>query len=98
MEIKREGNRVIIIGNIKSIEDYEKIRNELENIKQTNSFIHIDIKNSISITSSLIGYLYKLIEKDKINLSMEIGNNTLYEILEDLDLIKKFNVRKNNEY
>jgi len=94
MEIKREGNRLIITGNIKSIEDYEKIRNELESIKQTNNYIHIDIKNSISITSSFIGYLYKLIEKNKINLSMEVGNNTLYEILEDLDLIKKFNVRK----
>ena len=94
MEIKREGNRLIITGNIKSIEDYEKIRNELESIKQTNNYIHIDIKNSISITSSFIGYLYKLIEKNKINLSMEVGNNTLYEILEDLDLINKFNVRK----
>jgi len=94
MEIKREGNRLIITGNIKSIEDYEKIKNELETIKQNNNFIHLDIKDSISITSSLIGYLYKLIEKDKINLSMEVGNNTLYEILEDLDLIKKFNVRK----
>jgi len=94
MEIKREGNKLIIIGNIKSIENYEKIKSDLQIIKQNNNFIHIDIKDSISITSSLIGYLYKLVEKDKINLSMEVGNNTLYEILEDLDLIKKFNVRK----
>jgi len=94
MELKSSGNTLIIKGNIKSIEDYEKIRNAIENIKQTNNFIHLDIEDSISITSSLIGYLYKLVEKDKINLSIEVKSNILYEILEDLNLIGKFNVRK----
>ena len=94
MELKISGNTLIIKGNIKSIEDYEKIRNAIEDIKQTNNFIHLDIEDSISITSSLIGYLYKLVEKDKINLSMEVKSDILYEILEDLNLIGKFNVRK----
>jgi len=94
MELKISGNTLIIKGNIKSIEDYEKIRNAIEDIKQTNNFIHLDIEDSISITSSLIGYLYKLVEKNKINLSMEVKSDILYEILEDLNLIGKFNVRK----
>ena len=91
MEITTSSNTVTIVGNIKSIQDFQDIKNELDSLKSSTTTITIELKDSISITSSVIGYLNKLILKDKISLRMKLGNGQLMELLDDLNLVKTFN-------
>ena len=93
MEISTSGNTVTITGNIKSVSDYQTIKTSLDALVRNSSII-INIKDSISITSSVIGYFNKLVLKDKISLEMNIGNEQLMELLQDLNLASIFNAKK----
>lgn len=93
MEISVSGNAVTILGNIKSVSDYQTIKTSLDALIRNSSII-INIKDSISITSSVIGYFNKLVLKDKINVQMNIGNEQLMELLQDLNLASVFNAKK----
>ena len=93
MEISTSGNSVTISGNIKSVSDYQTIKTSLDALIRNDRII-INITDSISITSSVIGYFNKLVLKDKINIEMNIGNEQLMELLEDLNLASIFNARK----
>ena len=93
MEISVSGNAVTILGNIKSVSDYQTIKTSLDALVRNSSII-INIKDSISITSSVIGYFNKLVLKDKINVQMNIGNEQLMELLQDLNLASIFNAKK----
>jgi hypothetical protein len=94
MEITASSNTIKITGNIKSVSDYQKIKSTVDSVIATHGTIILDIRDSISITSSIIGYLNKLVLKDKIALSMRVGNGQLLELLEDLNLIELLGVRK----
>lgn len=94
MEISQSGSSIIIDGNIKSISDFQKIKNILDDMATNNSSINIKIPNSISIISSVIGYLTKLVYKDNITISITVGDNRLYDLLKELNLISLFNVQK----
>jgi len=94
MELTATSDTLTITGNIKSISDFQDIKNRLDSMKTTTKNILIIIKDSISVTSSVIGYFNKLILKDKITLRMKIGNAELMELLDDLHLSKTFNVSK----
>jgi len=95
MEITKEGNKLNINGNIKTIQDVEDIKNEINSIINSGEKeVKINIVDSISITSSLIGYFVKLVKLNGIRLSINIGDNDLYELLADLDLISLFNIHK----
>lgn len=93
MEISYSSNIINIKGNIKSIEDFEKIKNILDSLINNYKSITINIPDSIAMTSSVIGYLNKLVLKDDINLKLNVGNESLYELLDDLGVISRFNVR-----
>jgi len=93
MEISVSGNAVTILGNIKSVSNYQTIKTSLDALIRNSSII-INIKDSISITSSVIGYFNKLVLKDKINVQMNIGNEQLMELLQDLNLASIFNAKK----
>ena len=45
------------------------------------------------MTSTVIGHLMKLVNIDKITVSMTVGDERLYQLLEELSLIHSFNVR-----
>ena len=94
MEIRTSSNTATITGNIKSVSDFQGIKSSLDTLKATNSSITINIKDSISITSSIIGYFNKLVLKDKIKMEIKVGNPQLMDLLQDLNLIKVFNVRQ----
>lgn len=94
MNISTSSNIVTITENIKSVSDFQAIKSTVDSIKDLHSTITIDVKDSISITSSVIGYLNKLILKDGIDLSMKIGNEQLMSLLEDLNLITVFKARR----
>jgi len=93
MEIKSSGSTVTITGNIKSVSDYQEIKNLVDSLAAQNQSLIINIDDSLSMTSSVIGYFNKLILKDKINIQMNIGNKQLLELLKDLNLVSTFNVK-----
>jgi hypothetical protein len=94
MEISLNGSVVNIKGNIKSVSDFKEIKSNIEGISKQYGSITINIIDSLSMTSSVIGYFNKLILKDKVNIQMNIGNKQLIELLNDLNLSSVFNVRK----
>ncbi len=94
MEIEVKSNVVSITGNIKSVSDFQKIKSEIDSVAANNNTITINIVDSLSITSSVIGYLNKLILKDGIKIHMNIGNAQLMELLNDLNLVSVFKAKK----
>jgi len=94
MEISTSGNTITIVGNIKSVSDYQQIRSTIDSVVATSPSVTIHIVDSLSITSSVIGYFNKLVLKDKIDLSMKIGNDQLMSLLDDLNLTSVFKARK----
>jgi len=94
MEIKASSNSVTIAGNIKTVSDFQKIKQLLDGIISTHKTIILNIIDSLSITSSVIGYLNKLVLKDNISIQMRVGNAQLLELLNDLNLTTTFNAKK----
>jgi len=94
MDISISGSTITITGNIKSVSDYQELKTSIDGVVRSYDSIVIEIKDSISITSSIIGYFNKLVLKDKIKLSMKVGNVQLMELFEDLNLTALFQARK----
>jgi len=94
MDISTSSNVVKITGNIKSVSDYQRIKETLDSLTQTQKSVVLEITDSISITSSLIGYFTKLVQKEGVDLSIKVGDKSLMELFEDLNLISLFKVRK----
>ena len=94
MDLSTSSNIITIEGNIKSISDFQKIKSNTDTLIKTHKSITIKITNSLSITSSVIGYFNKLVLKDGINISMSIGNEQLMSLLGDLNLVSTFNASK----
>jgi len=91
VDITVNDNVVIIKGDITNIDDFEKIKSITESLKNKKELV-IEMMDSVYITSSLIGYLYKLREKDEVDLIIKIAKNELKEVFEDLDLLEVFKV------
>ena len=94
MQMNIIGNKIIIKGNVKSIKDYEDIKGSIEHIIGNSNNVVIELIDSISLTSSVIGYLSKLVHNDNIRVSLKVCDDGLYNLLSDLGLIKEFNVVK----
>jgi len=94
MDISVSGNIVTLKGNIKSIQDYQEIKATIDEMMKTQKSILLHIVDSISIISSVIGYLNKIVLKDNIDLSITVGDEQLMELFEDLNLISLFQVKK----
>ena len=87
-------NELTIIGNIKSIEDSMEIKQAINGLQQKGAkSITLKITDSFSMTSTVIGHLMKLINIDKVSVSIIVGDHRLYEIIEELSLVQLFNVR-----
>ncbi len=94
MEIKVSSDHITITGNIKSVSDFQQIKNTVDNIVSKHKNILIHIVDSLSMTSSVIGYFNKLVLKDGINLQIHVGNQQLLDLLNDLNLTSTFKARK----
>jgi len=94
MEISSAGNKITITGNIKTVSDYQEIKTQVDSVITQHKSIIINVTDSISITSSVIGYFTKIVMKDKIDLSMLVGDNQLIALLSDLSLKTVFKARK----
>jgi CHASE3 domain sensor protein len=94
MDIAIASNVITITGNIKSVSDYQKIKESVDRVVSSYQSVVVDIKDSISITSSIIGYFTKLVQKEGVDLSIKVGDQSLMELFEDLNLVSLFKVRK----
>jgi len=94
MEISSVSNKITINGNIKSISDFQKIKAHIDTVISQHKNITIDILDSLSITSSVIGYFNKIILKDKIDIQMNVKNHQLMALLIDLNLATLFKAHK----
>ncbi|MDA7818244.1 hypothetical protein N9A28_08645 [Sulfurimonas sp.] len=94
MEIESTQNNITINGNIKTVSDFQNIRLCVDNIVSNHKQITITITDSVSITSSIIGYLNKLVLKDNIDIQLLIGNEKLMILLDDLNLKSIFNAQR----
>lgn len=94
MNISILSNTLTITGNIKSISDYQTIKDAVDSVISTNKSVIIKIQDSISITSSVIGYFSKIIQKDGIDLSIKVKDATLMELFDDINLVELFKVEK----
>ncbi|MBZ0156474.1 MAG: hypothetical protein K8I29_09745 [Alphaproteobacteria bacterium] len=96
MEVEISGaSEVTISGHIKSIEDYQQIKNTVKELVSggRNSLV-IRIPDSLSMTSSVIGFFLKLIYGDKVKVSMLVGDERLLNLLDVLNLLTVFDVKK----
>ena len=95
MQIERTGStELTITGNIKSIDDSVLIKEAINAIRKEGSqSLRMNIKDSFSITSTVIGNLMKLVHHDKVTLSMTIGDQRLYDLLLELNIAQAFNAR-----
>ncbi len=94
MEIETSSNTINITGNIKSINDFQNIKQSIDVLTTQYKHIIINIIDSLSITSSVIGYLNKLVLKDSIDIRMNVGNEQLLHLLDDLNLIQTFKAKR----
>jgi len=94
MELDVIGNKIIVKGNVKSIKDFTNIKKAIDPIILHDKYIIIDLVDSISLTSSVIGYLSKLVNIDGVKIEMYVGDKGLYELLDDLGLIDIFKVKR----
>jgi anti-anti-sigma regulatory factor len=95
MQINRNGSsELTIIGNIKSIEDSVEIKEHINALQKTGAKnILLKIQDSFSMTSTVIGHLMKLVNIDKLTITLVVGDQRLYQLLEELSLVQTFNVR-----
>ena len=94
MELEVSGNALIVRGNIKSINDFQNIKQRVDAMINESKHININILESLSITSSIIGYFNKLVLKDGIDLHMNIHDEQLFHLLDDLNLVSTFKAKK----
>lgn len=94
MNISTNSNKITIEGNIKTIGDFQTIKNSVDAVVSANKSIIIDIKDSLSLTSAVIGYFNKLILKDKIGFELNVADKQLYDLLHDLNLTTVFNLKR----
>lgn len=95
MQIEQRGsNELVITGNIKSIEDSQDIKKAIQTLQEKGAkSVLLRVMDSFSMTSTVIGYLMKLVNIDKLTISLVIGDPRLYQLLEELSLLQAFNVR-----
>jgi len=96
MEIKMIDNQTIEIqGNIKSLDDYSAIKNATTSlVSKGATSITVNIKDSLSMVSSVIGHFIKLINVEHVRLHVHVCDERLYNLLDQLNLIHTFNVTR----
>jgi hypothetical protein len=95
MQIEKSGSSELTIsGNIKSIEDGTAIKEALSALRDAGAgSVQLMIRDSFSMTSTVIGFLMKLVNIDKVRVTIVVGDPRLYQLLEELSLEQAFNVR-----
>ncbi len=92
-----EGSVISIKGNIKTISDYQEFKSQIQKLVDGgHQEITIRILDSYTVTSAVIGYLFKIININKVKVNFHVRDERLHKILEDLKLTEVLNVQKIN--
>lgn len=88
--------QIHVTDTISTIEDSDKIVNEIKNCIETDSSkeIQLVIEDSYIMLSRLIGNLLKIIKKDGTKVTVFAGEDNLITLLGKLGLKEVFNVKK----
>jgi hypothetical protein len=87
--------RLVVKGNVKTIQDTDTLKDRVNSaIGSSATSISIEIVDSYILTSSVIGYLAKLIAKSNKSISTVVGNSELFQLLQELNVIELLNVRR----
>lgn len=90
-----DSHTVDIFGNIKSLEDYNEIKRVTQHLAgQGAREMTINVRESLSMVSSVIGYFIKLINIDGVKVHINVWDERLYALLDQLSLVDLFNVRR----
>ncbi len=93
--IKNTSENILNVeGIIKSSENTQSFINAIDSTLRDNKNLTINIKDSFSVTSTVIGFLLQKVNVDKINLTINVGNDRLYELFDMLELISILNIKK----
>ena len=92
MKVSSSQNILTISGNIKSVSHAHLLADEINEIIKDFKEIKIRILDSISITSSVIGYLCKLASLGH-SIELHVTNKELCSLLDDLNLTQLLKVQ-----
>ncbi len=93
MEVKTKNNQIIISGQVKTMEHYKQIKSQLHNLLQTKPIdITVEITNSVSLPSSVIGLFLKTVHQDNVKISLVVHNENLITLLNELNLTNQFEI------
>lgn len=96
IDVKDEGSKYLlnIEGPIKSVNDSAEIKSALDKCVSSSNPIYMEITNSFSVTSSVIGFLLKKIQADGFKINIKVSDERLFELFETLNLVETLNVQK----
>jgi len=91
ISVNVNGNIILIEGNISSVGDYHILKKTFDDLKYTKWCLEerqliLELKDSRSITSSVLGLLNRLVQKDKIELITKVRDKRLFELFDDLEM------------
>lgn len=96
VDVKKESNKTIINieGIIKTSQNAQSFIDVVESgVKESNQ-IEINIKDSFSVTSTIIGFLMQKANDKNKSISINVGNDRLHELFDMLGVASILNVRK----
>jgi len=92
---RTNSSELTITGNIKTTADYLEIRKLVTGMVEAGAqSLTLTINESMSMPSSVIGFFVKLINRDKIRVTMLIQDKRLLELLDELSLAEMFGARQ----
>lgn len=95
IQVSVNNNVIVVRGQVQNIADYAVIRESISELINKNiNDIKIIFEDSHAVTSSVIGFLLKISQKDKINVHVVAKNEDLYLLFEILGLVDIFRVTK----
>ena len=97
-KVRADRINIEITGIIKTVADTQAVKDAILGAREqySDSPINFRLLDTFIITSSLIGFLIKVIQMDHYSLSVSVGSAELYEMLEDMNLIDIMNVIRDN--
>jgi len=95
INVNKQGDScdIKIEGVIKSVSDSQAIKDALNSCGDIKT-VNIDIVDSFSITSSVIGFLLKKRQGDNVALTIKVNDARIYELFQSLNLVEVLNVKK----
>ena len=95
INVTNNGNAydVNVDGVIKSVSDSQSIKDAVDSCVGQDVSVNLNIRNSFSVTSSVIGYLLKKVQADKMQIQINVYDDRLFELFKTLNLVEVLNVR-----